>query len=264
MKETFEVEKDGEKIKIDVCTPNGQVTQDAKLHYMVVFGKAIANKIPIRSKLDDYLIEQGIWSEEKEKQLNAMSLEINEKLRMLDAGNIKLSAARKLALEVKGLRQDIRELVARKTELDANTAEGMAENEKFAYLVAACTVYNSNGERYFKNLDDYYARSDDSVAMIASYKLMTMLYSGISEYEKNLPENDFLRKYKFIDDKLRLINKDGHYIDEEGRLIDEQGRFVNEQNEPVDIAGNRVNVDGVAVASEKKPFLDDDGNALTE
>ena len=70
-----------------------------------------------------------------------------------------------------------------------------------------------------------------------------------------------MKQYKFVDDKLRLINKDGKLVDEQGRLIDENGRFINEKGEFVDKDGNLVNSEGDYVV-EFTPFLDDDGKPV--
>jgi hypothetical protein len=112
-------------------------------------------------------------------------------------------------------------------------------------------------------MEDYLNRATEQVAVLGAQNLANMLYGLDSDYENNLPENKFLKKYKFVDDKLRLIDKQGRLIDEEGRLIDESGRFINDKGEFVDKFGNRVDFDGNYVV-EFKPFLDDDGNPIVE
>jgi hypothetical protein len=87
------------------------------------------------------------------------------------------------------------------------------------------------------------------------------MYGLDNNYEKSLPENKFLKKYKFVDDNLRLVNKDGHFVNEDGKLIDENGRFVDENGNFVDRDGNRVDADGEYVV-DSKPFLDDEGNPV--
>jgi hypothetical protein len=88
-----------------------------------------------------------------------------------------------------------------------------------------------------------------------------MLYCLDNDYEEKLPENKFLKQYKFVDDKLRFINKEGKLVDEEGRLLDENGRFINDKGEYVDKDGNLVTLDGEYVV-EFKPFLDDSGKPI--
>ena len=88
-----------------------------------------------------------------------------------------------------------------------------------------------------------------------------MLFGLDKDYENTLPENKFLKKYKFVDDKLRFIDKKGRLIDSEGRLIDESGRFIDENGNFVDKYGNKVDAEGDYVV-EPEPFLDENGKPI--
>jgi hypothetical protein len=112
-------------------------------------------------------------------------------------------------------------------------------------------------------MEDYINRATDPIAIVGAQNLANMMYGLDSNYESNLPENKFLKKYKFVDDKLRLIDNKGRLVDEEGRLIDENNRFINEAGQYVDKFGSVVDVDGNYVV-DFKPFLDDDGNPIQE
>jgi hypothetical protein len=180
----------------------------------------------------------------------------------LAKGGIQLAEAKNIALNMKKLREELRELISVKTNLDTHTAEGQADNARFNYLVSACTVYNETKEPYFKNYEDYTNRSSDLVAILSAQQLAGMLYGLDNDYESKLPENKFLKTYKFVDDKLRFINKEGKLVDSEGRLIDDNGRFINEKGEFVDKNGNLVNKDGDYVV-EFSPFLDDSGKPIS-
>jgi hypothetical protein len=122
-------------------------------------------------------------------------------------------------------------------------------------------VYNDTKQPYFNNMEDYLNKSTDKVAILGAQNLANMLYGLDNDYESNLPENKFLKKYHFVDEKLRLIDKKGRLIDSEGRLVDENGRFIDDQNNFIDKFGNRVNDDGEYVV-ETQPFLDDDGKPI--
>jgi hypothetical protein len=123
-------------------------------------------------------------------------------------------------------------------------------------------VYSDNKDKkYFKDYADYLSKASEPVSIKAAQVLANMLYGLDNDYEKKLPENKFLVKYKFVDEKLRLVNKDGHLVDSEGRLIDETGRFINTNGEYVDKNGNLVDINGDYV-TDFKPFIDDDGNPV--
>jgi hypothetical protein len=125
-------------------------------------------------------------------------------------------------------------------------------------------VYKDNEQKhYFNNLDDYLERIEDPAALKGAQVLANMIYGLDNDYEKNLPENKFLLKYKFVNENLRFINNEGKLVDREGRLIDEAGRFINESGEYVDKDGNRVDEHGDYIV-DAKPFLDDDGKPVAE
>ena len=91
-----------------------------------------------------------------------------------------------------------------------------------------------------------------------------MLYGLDPDYEKNLPENKFLVTYKFANEKLELVNKDGHLIDSEGNLIDEEGyyvKYVDEKKVRVTKDGRELDENN-NVKVEFSPFLDDDGKPV--
>jgi hypothetical protein len=259
---TFTATIDNKEVTFLVRSPTLQDQKEATKVYNSAFTDALKSKAVVRAKLDDLLVEQGLWDDAKQMRFATLQAQILEGERKLAKGGISLSQARDEALKMKKLREDLRELIAVKTNLDTHTAEGQADNARFNYLVSVCTVYNDTKKPYFSNYEDYNSKSGtDLVAGLAAQNLAGMLYGLDNDYEEKLPENKFLKQYKFVDDKLRLINKDGKLVDGEGRLIDENGRFINEKGEFVDKDGNLVNQEGDYVI-EFKPFLDDEGKPV--
>lgn len=259
---TFKAKIDGKEVSFLIRSPTLQDQKEATKVYNTAFTDALKSKAIVRAKLDDLLVEQGLWDDSKQMRFSTLQAQILEGERKLAKGGISLSKAKEEALKMKKLREDLRDLIAVKTNLDTHTAEGQADNARFNYLVSACTVYEDNKKPYFSSYEDYNAKSaSDPVATLAAQNLAGMLYGLDNDYEEKLPENKFLKQYKFVDDKLRLINKDGKLIDSDGRLIDENGRFINDKGEFVDKDGNPVDIDGDYVV-EFTPFLDDDGKPV--
>jgi hypothetical protein len=122
-------------------------------------------------------------------------------------------------------------------------------------------VYNDTKQPVYKNMEEYLNSSTEKVAIMGAQNLANMLYGLDNDYESNLPENKFLKKFKFVDDKLRLVDKKGRLIDREGRLIDESGRFIDEEGNFVDKFGNKVDKDGEYLV-DSQPFLDENGNPI--
>jgi hypothetical protein len=259
---TFKAEIDGKEVSFLIRSPTLQDQKEATKVYNTAFTDALKSKAIVRAKLDDLLVEQGLWDDSKQMRFSTLQAQILEGERKLAKGGISLSKAKEEALKMKKLREDLRDLIAVKTNLDTHTAEGQADNARFNYLVSACTVYEDTKKSYFSSYEDYNTKSaSDSVATLAAQNLAGMLYGLDNDYEEKLPENKFLKQYKFVDEKLRLINKDGKLVDSDGRLIDGNGRYINDKGEFVDKDGNAVDIDGDYVV-EFTPFLDDDGKPV--
>jgi len=249
-------------VTVIVRKPNPNETNEGLIIYNKVFRRAIEANVLLRQELNDFLIKKGIWNEEKEKQYEAYIIEIGSKENAINKGNISLKEAKKLALEIKKLRNEFRNLISERTTYDNNTAEGVADNARFDYYVSSCILDPVTKKPVFKDMDDYNNRSTEDWVAKAAAELAGLIYGLDPQFENNLPENQFLSKYKFIDKEGRFINKDGHpvAIDENGveRLVDSDGNFI-----AYDDNGNsrRVNRDGSDYVPPA-PFLDDDGNPV--
>jgi len=259
---TFKCEINNNSIELAVRSPSLQDQQEASKVYNQAFNEAIKSKAIVRARLDDLLYEQGLWDTIKQNQFSTLQHRILEGEKKLAKGGIPLAEARTIALKMRQDREEMRDLIAVKTNLDTHTAEGQADNARFNYLVSVCTVYNDSKQPYFKTYADYLNSVTDTVAILAAQNLAGMLYGLDADFEEKLSENKFLKQYKFIDSKLRLINKNGHLVDEENRLIDEFGRFVNDDGKLIDKDGNLVSDDGDYLL-EFSPFLDENGQPVS-
>lgn len=259
--DSFTIEIKDKKTDFLLKDPSFKDQREAQKVYNQAFSDAVKSGCIVRGRLNDLLKEQGLWDDQKEMKLNAIQHEILGFEQTLAKGGISLQKAKGVALEIRKLREDMRELIGSRTNLDSNTAEGQADNARFNYLVSACLVYSESKKPYFNNYEDYLNRSAEPVAIKAAQVLASRLYGLDDSYEKNLPENKFLKEYNFIDEDLRFINKNGDFTDSEGRLVDKNGRYINEKGEYVDKEGKRVDDEGEYVF-EFKPFLDDDGKPV--
>ena len=259
--EDIKVEVDGKEQTFTVRSPSLTDQREAQKAYNTAFTDAIKSNSVVRAKMDDVLEDQGLWNKEKQKKYESLQEELLEGEKRLAKGGFALIDAKKLALKMRDVRLEIRDLISVRTSLDNHSAEGQADNARFNYLVSACVVYKENDKPYFKDLEDYMNRMDDPVALAGATKLAEIIYGLDNDFEKGLPENKFLKKYKFVNDDLRFIDKQGRTIDSEGRLVDENGRYIDEQGNFVDKDGNKVDAEGEYVV-DAKPFLDDDGNPV--
>ena len=258
---TFTVTIEDKEVEFLVKSPTLQDNREAQKVYNQAFTDAIKSKSVVRAKLDDLLSDQGLWDNEKQAKFTGLQKELSDGEKRLAKGGFGLNEAKDLAVRMKVIRDDIRDLISVRTSLDNHSAEGQADNNRFNYLVSACVVYNDTKQPYFKDMEDYLNRATEEVSLKGAQILANMMYGLDNDYEKNLPENKFLKKYKFVDDNLRLVDKKGRFIDAEGRLVDENGRFINDSGDFVDKFGNLVDSQGDFIV-EQEPFLDDSGQPV--
>tara|TARA_R110000744_G_scaffold149930_2_gene263108 strand:- start:203 stop:1213 length:1011 start_codon:yes stop_codon:yes gene_type:complete len=231
------------------------------------FNEALQRGDMLREQLESELRKRKLWSDSREETYQELRKKVLDGEYKLKAGGIKLNRAKKIALEMADSRAAMVSLLSSRTELDSNTCEGKSDAARFNYLFAVCLVYDDNGEAYFENgLDDYLLNQDDGVA-IAGASHFYYLLSGSDDVDNQLPENQFLQRFSFVNDDNRLVDGDGKLVDRAGKHVDENGnliRWIDDENfESVDTEGRTVNDDG-DYDVDFKPFLDDTGDPIEE
>ena len=273
------LDKNGNQVKVMLKTPGPQEYRDSQIEYNKAFRKALDSGALLRQKLSDYMTEQGIWDDTKQQKNDYFVDEINAKEKTINSGGIKLSEAKEIALELRGLRYEFREFIAEKNALDQNSVEGQADNARFSELVRLCMLNPTTKKPYFQTQKDYDANGDQPWVAQASSELASMIYGLDPDYDNKLAENKFLKEFNYVNDDLRLVNDSGHLVDLEGNLIDEDGRYVayrdDKQTEENKYFINRSGVEVVSITDEdgdvtwvekgkevRQPFLDEDGNPI--
>ena len=257
-------DRNGDPKVLYLIDPDAKINKQAQLAYNRAFRDALQSGAILRQKLDDVLRDQEIWDDKKEARYNEILRTLNDNEKNLKQGGIKLSEAKELAEEMAVVRAEFRSLIAERTAMDGNTAEGQADNARFNYLVYACTV-NTKNETVFKSVEDYEDNAIEPFALEAAKQLAEKLYGLDSNYETTLPENKFLKNYGFVDDELRRIDSDGKLINANGDYVDETGRLIEWQEDGefiyVDGDGTKLTEDG-EYDVEFSPFLDDSGDPV--
>lgn len=234
--------------------PSPRVEAEANMHSSRVFAKLSKEKdsagssLLLRAQLDQFLKDAQIYSEQDAKDILEVTTKIDELEKVLHKGGIKKSEGRKLAIELRKARYGLLLALVKRNEYDKNTIEYHAENARMNYLISKCLCFD-DGSLIFKSVEDY--EYDDTGLTDSLTEPIRRLASICSVYdpnfEANLPENKFLSKYKFCNDKLELVDENNNRVNEKGERIDDEGNLLDE-------AGNKIVEENTTEIGE---FLED-------
>ena len=277
------LDKEGNTVKTLLRSPTAQDYRDSQVQYNETFRKALDSGALLRQKLTDYMEEQGLWDADKQKDNDEFIDKISSREEALKGGGIRLTEAKRIALELRDLRADFRELLSEKNALDSNSAEGQADNARFSELIRVCMLDPDTKNPRFPDQKAYDTQADEPWVVGAAGDLAGMIYGLDPNYDKNLEENKFLKEFKFVDEELRFIDNDGNFVDLEGRLVNEDGRFIayrtekgKKDKDPEEVYFvNREGEEVVLITDdggeeewvklslkERKPFLDDEDKPI--
>ena len=275
-------DNDGNAVKTLLRPPTAQDYRDSQVQYNETFRKALDSGALLRQKLTEYMTQQGIWDEEKQKENDEFVEKIGDMESALKGGGIRLSDAKQIALDLRNLRLEFRVLLSEKNALDTNSAEGQADNARFTELIRLCILDPDTKSPRFADQKAYDAQAEEPWVIESASELAGMIYGLDPDYDKNLQENKFLKEFNFVDEDLRFINDDGHLVDMDNRLINEDGRFiayrtdeacksqdpeqvyfVNREGEEVVLVTDDGEEEWVKISlKERKPFLDEDDKPI--
>lgn len=228
-----------------------------------VFTQALQDGTLLRKQLDQELKSRKVWTSQMEAEYETLKKTIIDIEYTLTAGGISLSKAKDLALEAKDSRNRMVELLSSKTSLDSATCEGKADNAHFKALVAACT-YGVDDKLVYNSYEDYLVAEDGLLAETAATEFYYLTSSARSS-EDDLPEMKFLKKFKFVNDKNELVDKEGRRVDRDGRHLDENGNYIRWITDTefvfVDMEGRELD-ENKDFKVEFSPFLDEDGSPI--
>ena len=255
------VDLEGKNKTVYVVEPSPRDSRDAQMAYNRIFRDALESGAILRQKLDSVMQEQGIWNETKQEEYEKVVTGLNDKEKQLSKGGIKLSEAEKIAKDMRGLRTEFQLLIAERQSMDSMTAEGQADNHRFNFLAARC-IRNEENKPLFETVDEYEENGDQPYVVAAARQFAETMYGLDKNFDRNLPENDFLLEFGFVNDKLQYINKEGQLVNENGKLIDEEGRLVDKDGNTIDRDSNELDEHGRYSKKNRKPFLDDGGKPI--
>lgn len=251
--------------------PSLKDKREAKKVYNRAFREATNSGAMIRDKARLLMEEQGIWNEEKNREYQQLMQDIAQAEFTLLTGldytskkKVYLKQARKTALELRNkLRPKLAELLSVGKELDSKTADAQAENEEFNYYISACVVYNDVSKRVFSSYEEYVSKSEETDVYRLAQAYADFYYDLDSlNLDDRLPEERFLKDWKFVDKNGRLVNEEGKFVDLDGNIIEtseletlelpKQAVFLNDDDSEVSLNIEEENNKEEEIVAEEK------------
>ena len=244
------VEVDGKEVEIYVTRPSNAIARQAEIFRIKQFNKHIADGLLTRRQCKLQMKKLGEWTDKEEAEELRINWEIQNLEKQLYRGDgnskPKLSEGKNIAIKIRQLRAELRDFISAKMAVEANSAENIADDEKFDFLVAHCTFYKENHKKVYNSFEAYNERSADNLAYVAASALAQLMYNITDDFEEQLPENKFLVKFGLVNEDLSLIDpNNGKTVDLEGKRIDDEGYYLNEEGERVDSEGNKIEENGL-------------------
>ena len=197
----FDSTLDDKPIKVTVRKPGVATRDKAKLVSAKAFREAVeAGAFRRRQLAAAVNPEQAARVREVREQLATDARKVPDEKGKVREKGVTADEAKAAAVRMRINRMLLQSLTAEEVSDDSLTAEAIAENAGFDYLVSACCT-DPAGKNVFSSLDDYRERAnrDEEIAN-KSASSFAYLDRGIDpEWEKSLPEVKYLESIHFFD-----------------------------------------------------------------
>jgi hypothetical protein len=223
----FTAPVDGKDQALSAVRPKADDLNKGDVARNAAFGRYMRQGVPLKSKLLEWARDQGVWDEAKAAELAKIDADLFADLSLLPdaAGRVakpglKASDLRDAAVRVRVNRNRRVRLLEPVNALDAQTAEGMSEEDKFRAVLVRC-VLDAAGRPFFASVEDYLERADEPAAELAARHFATLYYGVEEDYQREFPENRFLLSRKMCDESLHLVDRQGKHCDVKGEPLPE-------------------------------------------
>lgn len=239
--------ENGSTVSLYVSKPSAQAIRKADIYRAKIWNECLDEGIKTKEELAIVMKKRGIWGDAEQKEeidiINKLS-ELEKQLYLGDGKKkIPIDNGKKIAIQMRVLRNKLRQLLIEKNNFEQNTAENISDNARFDYLVSACS-FHQNGQKVYNNIDEYNDKASDETSYALAGALAEMMYSYDPNDENSLPENQWLSHFSLVNEDGSLVNDKEELVDLEGRKINEEGHYINSKGERVDIDGNSLDKNG--------------------
>ena len=234
-------------------------TIEAQRVYTKEFKKAVEDGAILKQSLEEHMRDQGLWDDEMTERYTGLVRQSADLEYKIKSGSYKkASELRDKAFELKKIRGELTALLSVRNSMDSVTAEGLADNERFFYLVSVCVYDYLTQKPVFSSLQDYKDQADSELAIKCASEYANVAYGLEENFQDAFVENKLLKRLNLLNDKGQLINRKGQRVDINGNLLDDEGSRIDADGNRIDINNNPVLDDSVVDELEFEDDLAED------
>jgi len=201
---------DGKELQLRFVKPSQKVVSRGDFVYREHFGKSVRAGLMTNAEAEKLLKDRNIWGEAQEEEAVDLQTRINtleDKISELDSE--KVNDGMEIYRQLKTLRTDLDALGNIRRSIVDNTAEAVAAEMRTQFYASECVVYNSNGQKVFRNLEDLTSKLNEQLALdayktalIANYESVFGIdLSKINENDSRDAEDKWFDSIKNTDDE---------------------------------------------------------------
>ncbi len=253
-------DQEGNKLNLVVKKPSNKVLQEATVAYNAKIADLLRsdNGLMLRAELNKHLLSRGVWSEESSKRFTDIAVELRNLEVKLRQGGMKVLEGREHAIRMFELREEQIKIYQERKQYDSLTIESLAEEHKLSFILSKCTFREDGKTFYFSTLDECINKNAEVASIQAATILFNMIYQTGEDVMDKMYEINWLQKYDLMDDKKRLVNKEGQLVSKENELVNDVGLLIDGDGKRIDMLGHKIDEEGNLLIGEEQPFVDDE------
>lgn len=184
-KRIFKVEYNNVELDLSVRRPTNKEIEIADWEYSRYFNKAVTQGIVPETRMLQLLKEQGVWTDEDEKEIEELQKELIElelEIKKIHTDTRNYNELVEIRGDIKNIREKLLSKRTAKQQYLTHTAENKSDDHRTRVLTSFVTEYASGpkkGKSFFKDFDDMTSFRDQGVVLACLMNYMTFS-SGLS------------------------------------------------------------------------------------
>lgn len=154
-KKIFKIKVNDSDLELYFKPPTHEEVLEIDMEYRKIYSLAIRNEIITQAEASKKYEKIGAWSKEDENVISDLMLQLSLLEHLILDEKQEKKNRREAALKAAKMRAELLKKMNTRTTLFDNTAESLAEQQKFHKFILLCTRKTENDELLFNDRDEY-------------------------------------------------------------------------------------------------------------